>query len=86
MAECDFLTIFDALPDLCLVLRPNDPIYTIAAANSAARLALTREGEIVGRNLFEILPDESGSGWHRFGGFWRKKQAIPCLPAACAAP
>ncbi len=82
MAECDFLTIFDALPDLCLVLRPNDPIYTIAAANSAARLALTREGEIVGRNLFEILPDESGE---RLASLRRvlAKKTSDSMPARC---
>jgi PAS domain S-box-containing protein len=82
LAECDFLTIFEALPDLCLVLRPNDPVYTIEAANSAARLALTREGAIVGRNLFEILPDESGE---RLASLRRvlAKKTSDSMPASC---
>src|ERR1700744_5843490 len=82
LSECDFLTIFDALPDLCLVLRPNDPIYTVAAANSAARLALTGEGAIVGRNLFEILPDESGE---RLASLRRvlAKKTSDSMPARC---
>lgn len=82
MSECDFLTIFDALPDLCLVLRPNDPTYTIAAANSAARVALTGEGAIVGRNLFEILPDESGE---RLASLRRvlAKKTSDSMPARC---
>jgi PAS domain S-box-containing protein len=83
LVACDFLTIFDALPDLCLVLRPNDPIYTVAAANSAARQALTREGEIVGRGIFEVLPEDSGE---RLASLRRvlAKKATDSMPGSCS--
>jgi PAS domain S-box-containing protein len=58
LGEPDFRVLLDAVPGLCLVLRPNDPIYTIVVANNAfAAAALTHPAEIVGRNLFEVFPD-----------------------------
>lgn len=54
----DFRALFDALPGLYLVLLPDDPTFTIVAANqSYARATLTNPAEIIGRPLFEVFPD-----------------------------
>jgi PAS domain S-box-containing protein len=54
----DFRALFDAVPGLYLVLLPNDPTYTIVAANHAyAHATLTNAEQIVGRGLFEVFPD-----------------------------
>ncbi len=54
----DFRALFDAVPGLYLVLLPNDPIYTIVAANNAyAQATLTDTEEIVGRGVFDVFPD-----------------------------
>src|SRR5262245_30395663 len=54
----DFRHLFEASPDILLVLLPDTPRYTMVAATDA-RLAAThttREGTL-GRGLFEIFPD-----------------------------
>lgn len=54
-AEPDFHAIFDAVPGLYLVLRPD---FTIAAASDAYLKAThTARGKLLGRNLFEVFPD-----------------------------
>src|SRR5450755_3125566 len=54
----DFRAIFDAVPGLYLVLRPDDPVFTIVTANKAyAQATLTDQNKIVGRGLFEVFPD-----------------------------
>jgi PAS domain S-box-containing protein len=56
--ELDFRALFDSVPGLYLVLRPNDPFYTIVAVNKAyAQATLTKPADIVGRGLFEVFPD-----------------------------
>lgn len=51
----DFHKIFDGTPSPCLVLSPN---LTIVAANDAyLRSTLTQREDILGRNLFEVFPD-----------------------------
>ncbi len=57
-AELDFRLLFEASPDVLLVLLPDAPRFTIVAATDA-RLAAThttREGSL-GRGLFEVFPD-----------------------------
>jgi PAS domain S-box-containing protein len=54
----DFQSIFDSVPGLYLVLRADDPVFTIVAANQAYTDAtLTRAEEIIGRPVFEVFPD-----------------------------
>jgi PAS domain-containing protein len=54
----DFRTLFDAVPGLYRVLRPDDPKFTIVVANKAyAQATLTNPAEIAGRSLFEVFPD-----------------------------
>jgi PAS domain S-box-containing protein len=54
----DFHAIFDAVPGLYLVLRPDDPVFTIVAANKAyAQATLTDQNKIIGCGLFEVFPD-----------------------------
>jgi PAS domain S-box-containing protein len=56
--ELDFGALFDAAPGLYLVLRPNNPSYTIVFANRAYERATgTDRDEIVGRGLFDVFPD-----------------------------
>jgi len=54
----DFRVLFDVIPGACLILLPNDPIYTIVYANKAyADATLIDRKEIAGRGLFEVFPD-----------------------------
>jgi len=53
----DFKRLFEASPDILLVLLPDSPRYTIVGA-TRARLAATHTGDDqFGRGLFEIFPD-----------------------------
>jgi signal transduction histidine kinase len=56
--ELDFRLLFEASPDILLVLRPDSPRYTMVAATEARLQAThtTREGTL-GRGLFEVFPD-----------------------------
>ena len=54
----DFRALFDAVPGPYLVLRPDDPHFTIVAVNQAyTRATWTRAEDILGRGLFEVFPD-----------------------------
>jgi PAS domain-containing protein len=54
----DFRALFDAVPDLYLVVLPDDPAFTIVFANQAyTQATLTNAAEIAGRPLFEVFPD-----------------------------
>ena len=57
-AELDFRLLFEASPDILLVLRPDSPRYTMVAATDARLQAThtTREATL-GRGLFEVFPD-----------------------------
>jgi signal transduction histidine kinase len=56
--ELDFRVLFEASPDVLLVLRPDAPRYTMVAA-TRARLEATHTtlAETLGRGLFELFPD-----------------------------
>jgi len=54
----DFHALFDALPGLYLVLRPDDPVFTIITVNKAYSAAtMTDAQSIVGLGLFDVFPD-----------------------------
>jgi signal transduction histidine kinase/CheY-like chemotaxis protein len=57
-AALDFRLLFEASPDILLVLLPDAPRFTIVAATDARLLAThtTRDGTL-GRGLFEVFPD-----------------------------
>ncbi len=51
----DFRALFEAAPDIYLVLRPD---FTIVAATEARlRATMTRREDIIGRSLFDVFPD-----------------------------
>ena len=54
----DFRLLFEASPDVLLVLRPDAPRYTMVAATNARLGAThtTRE-QVIGKGLFELFPD-----------------------------
>jgi len=53
----DFKRLFEASPDILLVLLPDSPRFTIVGA-SRSRLEITHTGpEQFGRGLFEVFPD-----------------------------
>jgi PAS domain S-box-containing protein len=53
----DFRELFEAVPGLYLVLRP-DPAHTIVAVSTAyLQATLTEREAIVGRGLFDVFPD-----------------------------
>lgn len=51
----DFRRLFEAVPGLYLVLDPS--LRIVALSDAYARATLTRRDEIVGRNLFDVFPD-----------------------------
>src|SRR5829696_7116483 len=53
----DFRALFEAVPGRYLVLRPDPPRFTIVAATDAYQQAGVARGDIVGRGLFECVPD-----------------------------
>ena len=58
LSKPDFQTLFEAAPELCLVLLPDAPRYTIVAVSDAyARATMTTREEILGRGFFDVLPD-----------------------------
>src|ERR1035437_9078214 len=53
--ETDFKIIFESIPGLYLVLLPD---FTIHSVNNAfAEATMTTREDIVGKNLFEVFPD-----------------------------
>ncbi len=56
--DLDFRTLFEASPDVLLVLLPDAPRYTMVAATDA-RLAATQttRDQTIGRGLFEVFSD-----------------------------
>jgi PAS domain S-box-containing protein len=55
LAEPDFRGLFEAVPGLYLVLTPD---FRIAAVSDAyVRATMTRREEIIGRDYFEVFPD-----------------------------
>ena len=54
-AEVDFDALFDAAPEIYLVL---DASFNMVAANQARLAAtMTTREQVIGRNLFEVFPD-----------------------------
>jgi PAS domain S-box-containing protein len=54
----DFRLLFEASPDILLVLLPDAPRYTMVAATDARlRATHTTREQILGRSLFEVFPD-----------------------------
>jgi hypothetical protein len=53
--EIDFRALFEAVPGLYLVLRPDFTIVAVSDAYLAA--TMTRRAEIAGRGIFEVFPD-----------------------------
>lgn len=57
----NFEAVFAASPSPMLLLGPDDPHFTILAANDAyLRATMTTRDQIVGRGLFEVFPDNPG--------------------------
>jgi PAS domain S-box-containing protein len=58
MNSLDFKNIFDTSQGAVLVILPDDPKFTIVAANQAfEKQTLTKREEIIGRSVFEVFPD-----------------------------
>ena len=55
--EPDFRRLFESVPGLFLVLRPDAPRYTIVAASDEYLRATMTFRDIVGRPMFEVFPD-----------------------------
>jgi PAS domain S-box-containing protein len=51
----DFQALFEAAPNLYLVLRPD--LQIVAVSDAYSRATMTERGSILGRNLFEVFPD-----------------------------
>jgi signal transduction histidine kinase len=59
----DFHRVFESLPGLYLVLEPDAPRYTIVAVSDAfTRATMTTREALIGRGLFEALPDPGDAG------------------------
>jgi signal transduction histidine kinase len=55
--EPDFRALFEASPDVLLVLLPDAPRYTIVAATEARLVATHTDRTQIGKGLFEMFPD-----------------------------
>ncbi|HEY0707447.1 MAG TPA: ATP-binding protein, partial [Polyangia bacterium] len=55
VAEPNFRLLFESVPGLFLVLRPD--LQIVAASNAYLAATLTKRAEIIGRHLFEVFPD-----------------------------
>lgn len=53
--ETDFKIIFESIPGLYLVLLPDFTIHSVN--NSFAEATMTKRDNIVGKNIFEVFPD-----------------------------
>lgn len=54
----DYRGLFEGLPGLYLILQPNNPYFTIVEASDAyLKATMTKRDEIVGKNLFDVFPD-----------------------------
>jgi PAS domain S-box-containing protein len=57
-SDPDFQVLFEAAPGMYLVVLPDAPRYTVVALSDAYALAtLTRRGDILGKGLFDVFPD-----------------------------
>lgn len=54
-SEPDFQSLFEAAPDLYLVLGPD--LKIVAVSNSYLEATLTKRKEILGKGIFEVFPD-----------------------------
>jgi PAS domain S-box-containing protein len=54
-AEPDFRALFESAPELYLVLTPD--LRIVAVSEAYLRATMTRRGEILGRGLFDVFPD-----------------------------
>ena len=58
MNTAELHTLFESVPDLYLVLKPD---FTIAAVSNAyLRATMTKREEIAGRGIFDVFPDNPG--------------------------
>ncbi len=57
MTGIDFQRIFQSIPGLFLLLRPDADFTVVDASDAYLRATLTERGKIVGRGLFEVFPD-----------------------------
>jgi two-component system sensor histidine kinase/response regulator len=53
--DVDFRAVFEAAPGLYLVLTPE--LRIVAVSDAYLRATMTQRGSILGRNLFEVFPD-----------------------------
>ena len=62
MTSKEFQLVFDNLPGMYLLLAPDDPDYTILAANKSYRvITRTTDIELEGNPVFSIFPDTKGA-------------------------
>jgi signal transduction histidine kinase/ActR/RegA family two-component response regulator len=55
LGPLDFQALFEAAPDLYLVLDPH--LNIVAVSNAYLRATLTKRDDIIGRHLFDVFPD-----------------------------
>lgn len=56
-ATADFRLLFESLPGLVMVLRPDAPRFTIATCSHAYLAATLTQSSIFGQGLFQVFPD-----------------------------
>ena len=66
MPDIDHRLLFEASPEVLLVLLPDAPRYTMVAATDARLLAThTSREQVIGRSLFDLFPDnpDDATSW-----------------------
>lgn len=56
-AAPDFRLLFEASPGLYLILEPAPPYRIVAVTEAYLRATMTRRGEVLGRGVFDVFPD-----------------------------
>jgi PAS domain S-box-containing protein len=51
--------LFESLPGLFLIFTPD--LKIVAVSNALLEATMTRRGDVIGRNLFEVFPDQPGT-------------------------
>src|SRR5205807_9007811 len=55
LSKPNFRILFESLPGLYLVLTPD--LHIVAASDAYLQASMTKRDEIIGRNLFDVFPD-----------------------------
>jgi PAS domain S-box-containing protein len=57
ISDISFQSLFESAPALLLVIRPDAAFTIVAVSDAYLKATMTRRGEILGRGIFDVFPD-----------------------------